>query len=208
MVRTKGPIFSTDASGSIAKTLTSSNWKGRSYLKKISSPTNNQQPSQLGIRTGMAFLSSQWKTLSAPEQASWNAPATETNITPIAAYNQNNLLRLTTGLALTKEYPAAQTAYANNFNFLFATKVGRHVFLSIIDFAPGNGWTGFLYRSLSNGFTAAPSNLIKCYLLDDPGGFYYLQDTPPASGTWYYRSRGSSPDGTIGPLSNQNSVVF
>lgn len=46
--------MSLDASGTIAKTLTASKWKGRNYIRQRVIPLNPQSPAQQEVRAGLA----------------------------------------------------------------------------------------------------------------------------------------------------------
>lgn len=50
MVRLTGPVFSLDASGSIANTITYSKWKGINYARQRVVPYNPKSAYQTGIR--------------------------------------------------------------------------------------------------------------------------------------------------------------
>ncbi len=208
MVKLKGPIFSQQASGTIAKTLTVSSWKGRAYMKKHAVPTNNQQPTQLGVRVVMSFLAKQWSLLSPTEQLSWDELAAALNVSALNAYVSINQKRFADGAAFTKEYPAAEDSYTTQVIITLITQVSRHLKIEVYNYVPQTGWTGLLYRSSQIGFTAGPSNLVNTFPLTNVAGQEFVEDTPPAAGTWYYRTRGTHETGTIGPPSAYVSKLF
>lgn len=60
MARVTGPFMSIDASGSIAKTLTASIWKGRNYIKGFSVPTYTNTAAQAAARALFAAAVAAW----------------------------------------------------------------------------------------------------------------------------------------------------
>jgi len=49
MARTTAPLFSLDASGTIAKAITFSKWRGRQYVRRHAIPKNPQSPPRLAF---------------------------------------------------------------------------------------------------------------------------------------------------------------
>lgn len=109
MANVLGPIFSLQATGSIAKTLTYK--KGvRGYVcRKYSKPSGPPSESQLAIRLQTGNLMKNWKTLSIEDQSSWVLLAMEKNLEPINAYMMINYERIDQGLTTTDVYPPVDT---------------------------------------------------------------------------------------------------
>jgi len=63
MARVKGPLFSLEASGSVAETIVYSKWKGRQYVRQHTIPLNPQSALQINVRTAMTLLVAYWQTL-------------------------------------------------------------------------------------------------------------------------------------------------
>jgi hypothetical protein len=61
MAKTTGPLMSLDARGSVAKTLTFSNWKGISYVRQRVVPAYRRTTSQGKIRDIVKDASEAWK---------------------------------------------------------------------------------------------------------------------------------------------------
>ena len=72
MARTKGPLFSLDASGSIAKTIVYSKWKGRNYVRRHTIPYNPQTALQINVRKAMTLLVAFWQSIDQPSQDLYN----------------------------------------------------------------------------------------------------------------------------------------
>lgn len=50
MAKVKGPLFSLEASGALAKTIVFSIWKGRPYVRELVNPSNPSSAGQVAIR--------------------------------------------------------------------------------------------------------------------------------------------------------------
>lgn len=86
MARTKGPLFSLEASGTVGDVITYSQWKGRNYVRRHVIPLNPQTANQVNVRTAMTLLVAQWKTESAGAQLAWNTYGKTLNLSGFNAY--------------------------------------------------------------------------------------------------------------------------
>lgn len=86
MARVKGPLFSIDASGSVANTITFSKWKGRNYVRQHVIPQNPQSATQVNVRTAWDLLVVSFQGEAAPEKASWNVFADQFNMSGFNQY--------------------------------------------------------------------------------------------------------------------------
>ncbi|MCL6547127.1 MAG: hypothetical protein K6T61_18080 [Bryobacteraceae bacterium] len=98
MATVNGPLFSLDASGTIARTAVYAKWKGRNYVRSHAVPANPQTDLQRSRRALIQFLSRAWSGLSALQQALWKPLASENNYSPFNAYTAYNSNRWTQGL--------------------------------------------------------------------------------------------------------------
>lgn len=71
MARTKGPLFSLNASGSLAKTLVYSEWKNRSYVREHVIPANPSSTTQVNVRTAWDMLVADWQAEAGAQQDKW-----------------------------------------------------------------------------------------------------------------------------------------
>ncbi len=103
MARTKGPLFSLDASGSLDKTIVYSQWKGRSYVRRHAIPFNPKTPAQVNVRAAMTLLVAQWKTEIPAYQEEWNTYGKTLNISGFNAYVSRGMkeyvIQITTAVA-------------------------------------------------------------------------------------------------------------
>lgn len=83
MARVTGPLFSLDASGTVAGAMTFSKWKGLNYVRMRVIPANPRTASQVSQRNTLAAATSSWKfnvSLNAASKSSWNASASGTGM--------------------------------------------------------------------------------------------------------------------------------
>jgi hypothetical protein len=89
MARVTGPLFSLDASGTIANAMTFSKWKGMNYVRLRVIPANPQTASQTSQRNTLAAATSCWKhgtSIDAVSKSSWNASASGTGMSGFNRY--------------------------------------------------------------------------------------------------------------------------
>lgn len=73
MAKTTGGLLSLGASGTVAKTLTFSKWKGQPYVRQRVIPANPQSTGQNQVRGAFAFASNIWKNMGSLGIAPWNS---------------------------------------------------------------------------------------------------------------------------------------
>ncbi len=79
MAKVKGPLFSLEASGSVAKTVVYSKWKGRQYVRQHTIPLNPQSEKQVNVRTAMTLLVAYWQSLAEAVQDLYTAEGKQFN---------------------------------------------------------------------------------------------------------------------------------
>jgi len=207
MVKLQGPMFSLAASGTLAKTLTYSHWKGRAFARRRIIPGNPQSGGQVSLRSMFAFLGAEWGGLATAAQDTWIAPAAATIISPFNAFCASGLDRNRSFLAPSQVYPVAPAAPVDNIGLFIAAGQVRAISMLIsVPFVAQSPWGYLLYISASTGFTPAFSNLVKVIPHIPPvGGFFVLTDVAP--GTWYLDVKTFAPNGYIGSLAGEQSAV-
>lgn len=91
MARVKGPLFSIDASGSLAKTVTYSKWKGRNYVRQHVIPQNPNSATQVNVRTAWTLLVTSWQARIAGDIVLWNAFAVQFEMSGFNQYISRGL---------------------------------------------------------------------------------------------------------------------
>ena len=93
MALTTAPLFSLDARGSLAKTLTYSKQRGQTYTKAYAVPDNPNTPAQQSIRHIIRLITQSWYLVSEEDRATWDELAELLNLSPYHAYLKTNAQR-------------------------------------------------------------------------------------------------------------------
>lgn len=126
MVKIKGPMLSLDAAGTLGNAVVFSTWKGKSYVRAHVAPTNPKSLPQIAIRAMLAFLSSQWASLTPGQQATWEESAIEANCSPFNRYLGYNVARYRNWKPPTKAYPPAESGSPGTIAYSLTAGV-RHI---------------------------------------------------------------------------------
>lgn len=86
MARVKGPLFSIEASGSVAKTIVYSQWKGRNYVRQHTIPLNPQSATQMNVRYALTLLVAAWQGEIQAYWDTWNEFGKQFNLSGFNAY--------------------------------------------------------------------------------------------------------------------------
>jgi hypothetical protein len=206
MVKLKGPILSLEASGSLAKTVIVQQNKGRTYMRKLSSPSQPLAAGQVGNRTMFRHLTSHWSDLSAADQATWNPPAEDQNITAFDAYLRENLQRWGIGKDPGNAYPVAEDDSAGVANLIVLLPQGRGVQvafqLSTID--QNQGFR--IHRNIAPGIPASNDNLVWIKSpIGIPADSWF--DTPREPDQYWYRLVPFSDHGVTGTPTSELQIT-
>jgi hypothetical protein len=207
MALTTGPLMSLDASGSVAKTIVFSKWKGRNYVRQLVTPANPKSDKQVSVRAMFKFLSEAWAFLTAPNQGTWDAIAASLSVSPFNAYVRENQSRWGSFLAPGKESPVGTTGTAGTLAAQSATGGVGQATLTIDLAVVNDNWNVQLHRSTSIGFTPSFSTLIGV-VRDEDLNVHTFVDTPLAADTYYYRWIPCTDDGlTDAAFAEINAIV-
>lgn len=143
MAKVTGPLLSLGASGSIAKTIVVSKWRGKTYIRQHVIPANPKTTGQLMTRTVFKLLTQMWK-LSGPFQiAPWNLFAKGRPFLGLNAHLGQNLkvLRAEADMNFFIGSPAAKGGLAPE-TVVATTGVGSgEVKATVVAPTPPTGWT-------------------------------------------------------------------
>lgn len=207
MVKLTGPMHSTTALGTVAKTLIFSQSKNTNYMKTHAAPKNPKTDLQVSVRALVKFLSENWKTLSLAQQQSWFLKATSKNIHLYHAYIGANQSRWTTFRAPSKQDPATETLPAPANPLITAFPSGSTAVLRIWSPTGAMPWGLFIHRGTITNFPRLRENVIGILLQDIAADVYYY-DKNLTPGTYYYRAIPFTETGLKGPNSAQRTVVI
>lgn len=189
MVKVRAPALSLDASGSLAKTLVFSKWKGRNYVRQLVIPTNPKSGGQVGVRAMFKFLSQIWDGLTDANQATWEDRADDMIVSAFNAFMSYNQRRWRDFDTPTNEDPATETGTAPTGPTGTATPNVRSMTLEITDGANAPDFGYAIFRSLTGTFTLNWDNCIAVVPWDSGGVTTYI-DSPLEPDTYYYNAIG------------------
>jgi len=199
MARTTGPLFSTDASGSMANLLTFSKWKGRTYVKMFSQPTGERTPVQASVRAMMGFLNSAWNgpVMTQAHRDAWLPDSRDQAVAPLNAYLTAGLDRWThfTGPQVEPGYTLGGT-FANVSGTWTATGGKGIITITWHLTTLNNGWGLWFHASTDPVTTIARDNLVHIEPLTTLGDHTtVITGLPP--GTYNVKRRNSNTKGQI-----------
>jgi len=204
MARVKGPLFSVDASGTVASTVVFSRWRGRNYVRRHAIPENPQSAAQTAARTVIAFLAPLWNGLAPEDKATWDDLAEATNISSFnaaIAYNARNWRDL---MAPTKTHPAARSITPGTVGVLTKVVSGRQVQVTVPVTQGADDWGIALLRRGTTGVSELSNAVMAAEVGDTQNVFV---DGPLDPGTYYYNARIWSTDGKLGAIGTEVSAT-
>lgn len=94
MVKLTQPFLSTDATGKLGNALQFGHWKGRNVAGRRRRPKQPRTLEQRATRLWMTWLAKDWSSATAAQQATFEPPAKEWDLSPYNAFLRYNLRRL------------------------------------------------------------------------------------------------------------------
>jgi len=197
MVKLKGPAMSTAASGTLGDLLTFGKLRTTHTLRKRPKPTDPKTGAQISMRAIMQFLTGQWASLGAPNQATWADAPEKGSGSNYNAYLSHNLKRWRNLQAPTKTYPPTENLTPLDTMSSTAHPGVRHCKLSLVSDPPHTPTWGVTVQHSTTGFlllednnviaiadisTATPS--IFTHENVTPGVHYYTLFTFSIDGKW------------------------
>lgn len=188
MTITTGPLFSLDARGSIAKTLTYSKQRGTTYTKQYAVPTGIPTDAQIITRDAIRLITQAWQSVTAEERATWQTLATAHNTSLYHAYLRSGCQRWRDFLLPTAAAPQPGTlTIEENNSITYYDDPNDHLDISI--YGPTDApFTIAITRSTDDPYTPDKTNLILLssdWFPDDPT-FTLATDISNPLGTPYY----------------------
>ncbi len=200
-----GPLMSMGASGSIGGILTFGSNKGRNFVRQLVIPSNPKTPAQMGVRSMMKWLGQEWAQLSAPNQATWETRAAQTNISPFNAFVSKNMDNWSNGKGAQREDPAETAAATALPSGIGDSVTERRATLVWTDPVTAGAFGIIVYQSLVTGFTPGRDNAVAVV---DLGVQQYITPTLDP-GTYYYRLTSFNIEAEItDPAATEGSFVI
>lgn len=198
MVKLHSPFGSLHASGSVAKAITASTWKGRAYLKAKGMPTTKATLRQRGARVALGWLGSQWNLLTDADRQNWEQLARPRHLPPYNTFASFNLTELFAGLGPTKQHEPAHAGTLGEFSPdppIITSAV--HAIEAKTKLDPINdGWGVMYFISPDEAFTPDLDTLFLILTINDEDTHdVLLTPLPPAR--WWVRCKTFTTDGVL-----------
>ena len=207
MVKVNGPMFSLDASGTLADAITFSKWKGRPYVRERVIPSNPKSGAQTGRRAMFRFLSQAWNDVGTSEKATWLPLAEQIIASNFNAYLKDNMERWHNFLAPTDEYPVPSTGTPSDNALTACVWEENRVKLSIAGTTLGDNWGIAIFASLntmSGAPTVGQAVLIQRDVTIAAHDEYW---TPPTVDTYYFDTITFSDAGVKAAVGGEDTAV-
>lgn len=205
MVKLKGPILSTVASGTLADVLCFLRGQQTTIAKKYARPKNPKSPGQVGVRAMVTWLSKQWSSLSPAEQLTWQDAVPGKQLAPYHAYIRYNMIRWNNMLYPSAAYPAAEILSQTTAPALYLSPRVASIHIETNAIGSGMCWGYVHFQSTSTGFTPSPNNAVYVKSRDAWSTVFLL--TPVLPGTYYHRCMPYRRDGRIGNMTVEVPVT-
>ena len=205
MASTKAPLFGLDASGSLAKSIVFSKWRGRTYVRRHAIPKNPNSPLQRGMRAVFKYITQAWAGLTQAQKEAWSSLAATDNITDLNAQvrdaqgraRQNKGWRRgpSESAGTTPDAPTGLTVTggAKQLEISWTRPIG----------AQGD-YTVAVYVSETTGFSAGISTLAIVQVVTDVDAVVIKLK---AATTYYVLVRETNVDGELGTVSSQGTAA-
>lgn len=207
MAKARGPLSSEDASGSLADSLTWSQWRGRKYIRGKGRVANPRSSGQLSARAVLAFCARRFPTLDQAVKDFWSAQAEKNKTTGVNAWiaDSQNQRNLELGPRTTP------TAIAGDQGFLFGiSPFGEFRKTYKIESAYSistDQFTILLYRSAESGFLPTMASLVAILPFDPLASSFTYQEKNVPTGTWFMIGRIAGHTGQLGSETGEAAIV-
>lgn len=206
MVKVFGPAMSLDATGSLAKTITFSKWKGRNYVRERVIPSNPKSGAQTGRRAMFKFLTQSWAALSVAEKATWQTLADELVASPFNAYLRFNMRNWHNFISPTQDSAFAAVNNGSDRDLSAAVWEENRIKLSTTATVASEQWGIIYFASLGAALTPTVGNTIIIELDEDVANRDTFW-TPPTVDTWYINCMPFSDDGVKEALGTEQTAA-
>lgn len=198
MAVVKGPLFSLDASGTVAGAVVFGKWKGRNYVRRHAVPSNPKSVGQLSVRAMMKFLTQYWASLTSPQQTDWEERAAVTNVSPFNAFVGYNMKRWGNNDRPSKLDPAGMVNTAAVISGGTATVQSRALLIGVTVDTHNDNWGICIFRGDAADMGVTRGELVQVIPAEATATFTWLDSPLTANVIQYYRAYGFADDGVVG----------
>jgi hypothetical protein len=185
MVKVNAPMMSLEASGSLAGAIVFSSWKGRPYVRELVRPSNPKSVLQVAVRAMMKFLAQSWKTMTAPEKATWAALAKGASVSEFNAEVGFNMKNWRQHLAPAASSTALRTGTMSTITSFVATGGFHQAVLVLTVGTLADGWGAIIHQTLTDVAPTDLTTVIGVIKAESAAAFSFT-NTNLTAGTYYY----------------------
>lgn len=161
MARTTAPLFSMDASGTVAGAIVFSRWRGRNYVRRHAIPSNPRTGLQTGVRSVFRFLTQWWESFNDVEKGLWVDVGNVKRITGLNAFVAENVKRLREGRPFQYDPTDETVVSCDELGSFTASSLARAASLEWTFVAPAEApWGAMLWMKAGT----APTLTIACLI--------------------------------------------
>lgn len=206
MTKVYGPLMSLDASGTLAKAVTFSKWKGRNYVRQRVIPSNPKSGAQVGRRAMFTFLTQEWAALLASAKATWQDLADQLVASTFNAYVSRNMARWHDFRSPSHRDDPTETNTPSDEALASCTWQQNRIHVASGIGTVNQAWSTALFADPTPGFTPAVGNMIAVFHHDTVDTFdeYW---TPPAVSAWSFNMRPFTADGILGGATGEQTAA-
>ncbi|GAH81608.1 unnamed protein product, partial [marine sediment metagenome] len=189
MVKTRSPLLSTDATGSLAGLLTYVKSRRATTIRKLTRPKDPRSGAQLGRRHAFHFLTTNWAQVSAGDQATWADLPASIDLSNYNAYVRENMRVWSAFRPPSEAYPATlDGTFANITGGPAAYYEPPDYRFAIQSNLISQNWGVMYFASLTTSFSTAVENLANFTRLTTTlhTSSYW---TAPGPGPWFFNAR-------------------
>lgn len=201
MARTTGPLFSFDASGTVAGAVVFSKWRGRNYVRRHAVPGNPRTVQQVSVRVMLSFLSRYWQSILTATQDTWEDPAAAKNYSKFNAYIAANMTAWKHFLHPSQAYPRNPVSTPPDAPTLAAAGGVGLATLTVTENPVAADWGYSIHMSPTPAFEPSKANAVAVEAV--PGSPLVVVIAPLAAGTYYFDVLGFNVDGVTGAASGE-----
>lgn len=201
MVRLKGPLFSMEASGTVASAVTFAKWKGRDYARRHAIPSNPKSALQTGVRAVFKWLSQNFANLATVDRSDWAAAALADNLTPLNAQIRDGVALARRNLGWRENRLDAAGTAPNAPTTVAATAQPKTIVLTWVD--PITNLADQCIAVYRNTATMATPDISNLVAIVDIGVLTYTDSGLTSGQQYFYKLRGLRKAGTLGAFSTE-----
>lgn len=202
MATTKAPLFGLGASGALAGSIVFSSWRGRTYVRRLSIPSNPKSGLQVGMRASMRFVTQDFTNLTTGQKAAWDTLAAVDNITQLNAQVRDAQRRARRNLGIRRGPSETPGSTPSTAQTLAVAAQPKTLVFTWADAVTQPEYCWMIFRSITGVFAEDISNQVRIVAQGDTS----FTDIGLTTGVeQFYSMIGVNFDGELGAASPEVS---